>query len=616
MTYIKVTRLGIAILVLVAGVLTAIGKPNAASKRNRAKAKYFYTKGSTQEAVGDYAGAYELYKKAYETDNSFTEAAFSYGELRFMLPDTFTSDTEKEKSLALLKKHADLYPKDRVTLETYAYNARSAQKTPEAIRVYKSLIKDHPGNTDTYLVLASAYLDIEEPDSALDILRAYERIEGESQESLLHKASVYFLTQDTIGLFNELKGYRDRHPDDIYGLMSLSEAYEAFEMRDSSKYLLDEALRLNPNDGNIKFTLGRWYAEEGDTAQTFQLYKEAFDDFNPDFEKQMGLLIDFSNMMDNPGADYKKADALYEYAAGKYSNDALFLDVYANYEVQKRNYDRAYELRKKALALEPENVGLLRSMMALSSAVYKEDEAIRAYENFPNQEDLKDYDNTLPYITALRLKEDYKNALRTTDELIKDLYPNLSLADSISDEKLNELMEAEITFQDAYNMAVLYEIAGDIYAKMGSDEDIERSYENALALSFGYNWSALNNYAWYLVDSKKVKPGSEEFERAKEMSHKAIEYTSDNPQASFYDTYAWILFLDHDYKEALECQEAALELLEDLESSWDFYSHYGDILFMMGQPEEALVQWQKALEMEPDNKLLKKKVTYKTFFYE
>ena len=143
-----------------------------------------------------------------------------------------------------------------------------------------------------------------------------------------------------------------------------------------------------------------------------------------------------------------------------------------------------------------------------------------------------------------------------------------------------------------------------------------RSYENSLKLLFGVNASAQNNYAYYLIETMKVEPGSEEFEKARELSRESLEMTEDNPQGTYYDTYAWILFKDHEYKEALEYQEIAIDLTEEDEYSSELFSHYGDILFMLGQPLEALEQWKKALELEPDNKLLKKKVANKTFFYE
>ena len=43
--------------------------------------------------------------------------------------------------------------------------------------------------------------------------------------------------------------------------------------------------------------------------------------------------------------------------------------------------------------------------------------------------------------------------------------------------------------------------------------------------------------------------------------------------------------------------------------------HYGDILFMNGQPEKALEWWEKALKLDPERDVLKRTVENKTYFF-
>jgi hypothetical protein len=37
---------------------------------------------------------------------------------------------------------------------------------------------------------------------------------------------------------------------------------------------------------------------------------------------------------------------------------------------------------------------------------------------------------------------------------------------------------------------------------------------------------------------------------------------------------------------------------------------------MTGEPEQALSFWKRALELDPDNELIQKKVKHKAYFYE
>ena len=79
-------------------------------------------------------------------------------------------------------------------------------------------------------------------------------------------------------------------------------------------------------------------------------------------------------------------------------------------------------------------------------------------------------------------------------------------------------------------------------------------------------------------------------------------------------TYAWVFFKKHDYNMALTYIKAAID--NDNSGMSEIFEHYGDILFMMGEPEQAVEQWKKALEAAPDNELLQRKVKHRTYFYQ
>ena len=127
--------------------------------------------------------------------------------------------------------------------------------------------------------------------------------------------------------------------------------------------------------------------------------------------------------------------------------------------------------------------------------------------------------------------------------------------------------------------------------------------------------SALNNYAYNLACM------GGDLNKAEQMSYRAILAEPENP--SYLDTYAWILFCKANYKEALLYMEKTIEAEKkqaqeqgkELELGATINEHYGDILFMNGRPDEALEQWKQALEKDPDNKLLQRKVEHKTYFF-
>ena len=97
------------------------------------------------------------------------------------------------------------------------------------------------------------------------------------------------------------------------------------------------------------------------------------------------------------------------------------------------------------------------------------------------------------------------------------------------------------------------------------------------------------------------------------MISRALKLNPGRP--TYLDTYAWILFRQAEYKRAKEYIDATMAAIGD-DPPAEVLEHAGDIVFMLGQHEQALEYWREALAKEPDNDLLRRKVKHKTYFYE
>ena len=98
-----------------------------------------------------------------------------------------------------------------------------------------------------------------------------------------------------------------------------------------------------------------------------------------------------------------------------------------------------------------------------------------------------------------------------------------------------------------------------------------------------------------------------DLDKAERMSYRTIQERPDDINSP--DTYAWILFKQKKYTEALVYIQQALDLVK--EPAEELYSHAGDIYFWNGEHEKAVELWQQALSIAPDNELLKRKVAHK-----
>ena len=111
------------------------------------------------------------------------------------------------------------------------------------------------------------------------------------------------------------------------------------------------------------------------------------------------------------------------------------------------------------------------------------------------------------------------------------------------------------------------------------------------------NEYVLNNYAYFLYQM------GGDMNRAEKMITHALEIKP--LEATFLDTYACILFAKKDYFLAKFYMEKAIE--QDGEDAV-YYEHYGDILYHLNRPDEAIEQWKKAKGLGREDALLDRKI--------
>ena len=126
-------------------------------------------------------------------------------------------------------------------------------------------------------------------------------------------------------------------------------------------------------------------------------------------------------------------------------------------------------------------------------------------------------------------------------------------------------------FRNGYLESDCYEILGSAYYETGQVEKAWKCFDRCLQLQPDQIY-VLNNYAYYLSEQPDVTP--EQLAKAEQMSRTTIEKEPDN--ATFLDTYAWILHKMHRDREALSYMKRAIE--KDTQQSETLQKHYQVIL--------------------------------------
>jgi tetratricopeptide (TPR) repeat protein len=243
--------------------------------------------------------------------------------------------------------------------------------------------------------------------------------------------------------------------------------------------------------------------------------------------------------------------------------------------------DQAKSLYLTTVTMNPQHVEAWRKLINVELAANQLDEAIvdgnEALRNNPNNVII-----TYFVGVAYMMKKDTENAR---------LYLERAL-----DQSANE---------NDFVKSMVYGGLGDLYHEIKMESASEVAYDEAIKLDSN-NVTVLNNAAYYLALQKK------DLEKAAEYSRRSNELEPNS--GTFQDTYAWVLFQQGKYQEALPWIEKAIK---NSEPSGVLFEHYGDILSKVGKNKEAVKQWEKALTMADgssiDKEKLKKKISEKKY---
>lgn len=136
----------------------------------------------------------------------------------------------------------------------------------------------------------------------------------------------------------------------------------------------------------------------------------------------------------------------------------------------------------------------------------------------------------------------------------------------------------------------------DCYSNLKSYQLSEQYYKNAMKIN-SEDATLNNNYAYMLT-----KVGNR-LEDALRMAKIALNQDPDN--GAYLDTYGWVLFKMGKYEESLKylekAQETGIELVE-------LFEHLYEIYLKLGFYDKAYENLQKALTIEPNNAVYKKKL--------
>ena len=582
-----VSRITIAflLLMLMIGQAMAAGSKKKVVDRgitdqDKRKAEYIYMQAQVYKAQDSIASYYDLVKYAYELDSTNTAIAFYYGYL-MVLKDNST-DLEKNRGLELMKRHVDAHPEDYYETSYFSDACMSLRHNDMGLQAIERLAEINPTKTEVQMRLAAAYVRNEKFAEALKVYEKIEDFEGKSVEITAYKAALCSQLGDTIGAITEMRNLYNTAPANVNFNLIMSELFKQYNMQDSAIYYLDQAQRLDPENGNVYFAKAQYYDEIGDSVNyDKQIYNALVSNDLP-VETKLDVLTQYTQtqLIRNDSTD--RVNNLFKVLIEQHPHEPKVHELYSMYYSTIKDYKHAIEEIGYEVDLDPTNAEAWQRLMVVNIMDDNYAGAIKAAEKALeyNPENLDLYRYIAP--SYYQMKE-YDKAIVTYDKA-------LALVDSTKNVELySDLLCGK----------------GDVYVELGDSARGFEYYERSLSIAPG-NTGTMNNYAYFLSLCGK------DLDKAESMAAKAV-YSNPN-NSTFIDTYAWVFFKKKNYDMALLYIKSAIDNADS--PSADILEHYGDILYMTGDKENAVTQWEKALELNPTKEVLQRKVLDKTYYEE
>jgi tetratricopeptide (TPR) repeat protein len=451
------------------------------------------------------------------------------------------------------------------------------KRYPEAETLYEEIIKKSAENSEYGVELAAIYLFDDKPDKALDAYNRVERALGLNEEISRQKQRIY-LKQNKVDLaVAEAEKLIDNEPGDPDFLIEGAELLIANDRPEQAIGWLQQALVLNPDLAQAHVLLADVYRKQGNLEKVSQELKLVLANPNLEADLKARILANYAGIAGEDPNAKQDALTLAQDLAKNNPRDARSQQMLAELMLQADKKTEARDAFARAARLDGASFEVWGTLLQLDADLNQGDSLLahsaKALELFPTQGMFWYYNGT-----AHLTKRNYQQATDALEE---------SRSLSVSNAELSKYINAQLG--DAYNGA------GD-HAK--SDE----AYELALKLD-PYNDHVLNNYSYFLSLRKQNLP------RALQLSQKLIERNPTN--ATFLDTYAWVLYVTKDYAKARQYLEKAVQT-DPTGVSATIIEHYGDALFQLGERDKALEQWQRARAKSGPSEQLDKKIATKT----
>ena len=532
------------------------------------KAEEYFTEGVKEYAIENFAKSLVAFEKSLDLNNTS-------GATYYMIAQIYNKQGNLYKAIQYAQKAVSLDETNKYYYLVLAQTYYRKQDFVESAKVYQSLLKKVPNTVEYNEDLASIYKSLGKFEDAIKCYDKMEKVLGVSEELIRVKQELYLKLNKLDDAVAQGKKLIEAYPDEPRYLIGQIELLLNNDKITEAEKLANELLAKDPASPYGILFLSDIYRVKGDERKSIEYQERAFRAVQLDIDIKIGILINKIRQLPNDEVK-KQCLNLGEILTKTHPNDPKALAMYADILTLSGNSREALEYYLQAIRLDNshfkiwQQIALLDHELNLIDSLKSHSE--KALELFPNQTIFWFYNGL-----ANQIQHNYKKSTYAFEEGKK-----------LAGNDRNLLLQFNTMLGDSYNGVKDYKRSDD-------------AFEEALKLDAN-NYIVLNNYSYYLSVRK------DKLDYAKKLSEKVIKENPDN--ATYLDTYAWILYVMKDYIKAKEI----FEKIVDKSNNGTIVEHYGDVLYQLGDKDKALEIWKKAKQLGEASEFIDKKIADKKLY--
>lgn len=569
-----------------------INKNNFSSDSNSVQeAQELFIQGSLEEFNGDYKKAISYYERALELDPS--------AGIYFTLSKNYLMLNKLSQALAYAKNAVRLDSLNQEYLMQLGTIYFISRQTDSAATCFNKIVGLDSTNYQAYFYLGQS-LEEKKPSEALKVYEKLLNKTGAEWDILLRVADLNSRLGNEEKTIETIQNLIKLDPSNLQLQKFLIESYINSGKFQSAIKIIDENLISFPEDVELIEYKAKVLFSLDSTDASVNEYLKLIENNRIDYAKKFVIATAFMNEVSKDSSLIPSAIKIItaiEKDTVDWELDSYMADLS---QAQKNDSLAIYYLDRAARNAEGNSqIHVRLGFLLFKNRRYNElvERFSVSAEKFPDNffinffvglgyNQLNKYSNAFPYFQkCVQINPNDVDGLHSLGYTLhqmkrgREAIPHLKDALRIQPNNIDLLSTLALVYENLKE----WKTSDSLYENI-----LIRSPDNALIL---------NNYAYSLSER------DDSLEYAYEMSKKSLSIEPEN--ASYLDTFGWILYKLNKPNEAVDYIRKAIEKENDNST---LYDHLGDVYYKLGDNQKAIEAWQNALKLDASRVEIENKI--------